>query len=356
MYHTDHPTFVLKGEEIENILRSVDAFEHLGTPHDAPEKTLLLHYFGVFRPSDYSSLPDFRAYESIVAVRNLESDISHSPPTPVGSRRRAAEEAFIDTDQNYDSTWTTSLNSAIPSSGNVTAPTLEWLRTHNAGDSDTADRHFNETTLSAGPSALQSLYPASTAWEDTTSCILGTINGDNDFEYSQSTAQEPRGDNGKDIRVPNSPVVCPPVLRPTLDSLHIPEQDRYLMRYYIEKVVQLSTVIENAKSPWKTIHLPRALQGIGELGIGRPASRIRCALRNDLLAISAFQLANDHQINERSEEAAKWSRAASRYRYSAIALLNQAMRNDLDPHHRPKYKDFLATMLSMISINVSPRR
>ena len=40
-------------------------------------------------------------------------------------------------------------------------------------------------------------------------------------------------------------------------------------------------------------------------------------------------------------------------RGKAIELLKKAVENDLDGKGVPKYKEFLATMLSMITINVS---
>ncbi|KAH7324914.1 fungal-specific transcription factor domain-containing protein [Stachybotrys elegans] len=139
---------------------------------------------------------------------------------------------------------------------------------------------------------------------------------------------------------------------PGKDFFFIPLEERYLLRYYIEKVVQLSCVVDNDKSPWKTIHLPRALQGVGQLSIEGSTSGIRHALRNDLLSISAFQLSNHHRFLDRQDEASKWFRAASQYRCNAIGLLKQAMEKDLYSQSRPKYKDFLATMISMVSINV----
>jgi arginine metabolism regulation protein II len=141
----------------------------------------------------------------------------------------------------------------------------------------------------------------------------------------------------------------------SLDPFTLPTQERYLLKHYIEKVVYLSCVIDNAKSPWKTIHLPRALQSVGQINVEGRTSRIRHALRHDLLSISAFQLSNDHKFHKRDEEASTWQHEASRYRYNAIGLLKQAVSKDLYSQERPKYKDFLATMLSMLSINVSSR-
>lgn len=144
-----------------------------------------------------------------------------------------------------------------------------------------------------------------------------------------------------------------PPLTNTLESLVVPSQERLLMRHYSHRVVNLFCVIDNAKSPWKTIHLPRVLQSAGEMSFGCTTTRIRDALKNSLLSISAFCLSNDHRSHHREEEANKWGTIASRYRCDAIGLLKYAVETDLYADKRPKYKEFLATMLSMITINVT---
>jgi arginine metabolism regulation protein II len=133
------------------------------------------------------------------------------------------------------------------------------------------------------------------------------------------------------------------------------KQERFLMSHYANRVVRLFCVIDNAKSPWKSIHLPRALQSVGELTITGSTSRIQGALRNALLAISAFYLSNDNKSMARKDDAAKWANEATRFRCKAINFLKEAVENDFYTDPKPKYKEFLATMLSMISINVRKR-
>lgn len=140
--------------------------------------------------------------------------------------------------------------------------------------------------------------------------------------------------------------------RPPLES-PLSKQERFLMSHYVNRVVRLFCVIDNSKSPWKTIHLPRALQSVGELTIMGSTSRIQGALRNALLSISAFYLSNDNKSMARKDEAAKWASEASWFRCKAVNLLKEAVENDFYTERKPKYKEFLATMLSMISINVS---
>ncbi|KAF2967005.1 hypothetical protein GQX73_g6597 [Xylaria multiplex] len=135
-------------------------------------------------------------------------------------------------------------------------------------------------------------------------------------------------------------------------SSPVTKQERFLLYHYMHRVVHLFSVIDNAKTPWKTIHLPRALQCIGELSIAGSTSRIRDALTRTLLSISAFSLSNDCKARSRIEEASQWEDSATRFRGDAIGLLKQAVETDLYSGVRPRYKEFLATMLSMITINV----
>ncbi|OBR08175.1 Component of the argr regulatory complex [Colletotrichum higginsianum IMI 349063] len=139
-----------------------------------------------------------------------------------------------------------------------------------------------------------------------------------------------------------------PGLSQTPKSL-LSEQERFLMHHYMYKVVNIFCVIDNMKSPWKTIHLPRAIQGAGELSIIGTTSRIRSALRNALLSISAYYFSNTQALESQHDE---WVEAAARYRYRAIGLLKEAVELDLHSPGRPKYKESLATMLSMTTINV----
>ncbi|KAI9044126.1 fungal specific transcription factor domain-containing protein [Aspergillus affinis] len=137
-----------------------------------------------------------------------------------------------------------------------------------------------------------------------------------------------------------------------LENLAVPSQERLLMSHYRNRVVNLFCVIDNAKSPWKTIHLPRVLQCAGELSFGGTTTRIRDALSKTLLSISSFYLSNDYRARHHNDEAVTWSTVASRCRCDAIGLLKFAVETYLYADKRPKYKEFLATMLSMVTINV----
>lgn len=131
------------------------------------------------------------------------------------------------------------------------------------------------------------------------------------------------------------------------------ELDHFLMRHYAERVCHLFCVIDTNKSPWKTIHLPRALQSMGELSVTGKTTTVRSALCNALLSISAWYLSNDHHRHQNTELGQRWADVAAKYGYNAIAMLKQAVESDMYSSPKPKYKEFLASMLSMVTINVS---
>lgn len=139
-------------------------------------------------------------------------------------------------------------------------------------------------------------------------------------------------------------------LTPPFNALS--NEETFLMHHYATKVVYLFVALDNPRSPWQTIHLPRALQSAGELLVCNSTSGIRHSLRNSLLAISAFCLSNDYKIDSQQDLAQKWNRRGTYYRGKALMHLKQVVESGISAERRPKYKETLATMLSMISINV----
>lgn len=142
-----------------------------------------------------------------------------------------------------------------------------------------------------------------------------------------------------------SPNLCP-------EPVYLSSTERFLINHYANRVVQLFCVVDNEKSLWKTIHLPKGLQAAGELSLTGSTSTIRKALLSTLLSISAFCLFNYRKSQLRRDEAIEWKATAEEFRCKAIELLKDAMETDLYSRPLPKYKDFLATMLSMVTINV----
>ncbi|PLB51464.1 hypothetical protein P170DRAFT_453185 [Aspergillus steynii IBT 23096] len=128
--------------------------------------------------------------------------------------------------------------------------------------------------------------------------------------------------------------------------------EQFLMHHYMHRAVRLFCIIENKKSPWQKIHLKRALQSTGQMSVEGSTSPIQDALRNALLSISAFVLSNDNTSRERDDEAVRWVSEAMVLRGKTIKLLKDSVERGFGCSSQIKYKDYLATMLSMISINV----
>ncbi|KAL4779256.1 fungal-specific transcription factor domain-containing protein [Aspergillus varians] len=143
-----------------------------------------------------------------------------------------------------------------------------------------------------------------------------------------------------------------PNILPSLSLEHLSSKERFLMHYYGTTVVNLFPVLDCPKSPWKTVHLPRMLQSAGEVTVHGSTSVIRAALRNALLSISAFYLSKHHTTHSRLVDATKWRGEAMHFHGTAMNLLKDSVNTRSTYTVRPKYKEFLATMLSMISINV----
>ncbi|KAB8275402.1 fungal-specific transcription factor domain-containing protein [Aspergillus minisclerotigenes] len=142
----------------------------------------------------------------------------------------------------------------------------------------------------------------------------------------------------------------PFLVRPT--SSHLSSDENFLMYHYSHRVLYLFSVIDHEKSPWKTVHLPIALQAMGELSMQGSTSMIREALLCTLLGISSFLLSNDGQSHMRADDAIGWRATASKYRCKAINLLRNAVECYFYAKSPPKYKEFLATTLSMITMDV----
>ncbi|CAH0051699.1 unnamed protein product [Clonostachys solani] len=135
-------------------------------------------------------------------------------------------------------------------------------------------------------------------------------------------------------------------------SVPLGTTERFLIHYYSKRVVNLFCVIENGASPWKAIHLPKTLRAVGEITIEGKTSRICEALVRSCLSISAFCLSNDCRLRLQETEALRWEKLADEFRRQAINLLRNAMEKDFYPNKGVKYTDFLATTLSMITIDV----
>ncbi|KAH7157312.1 fungal-specific transcription factor domain-containing protein [Dactylonectria estremocensis] len=295
---------ILNCNEIDEILTSIDSLE----AHHGPSSSLNLGCFGVFDAAD--SPPVFTPHYLALDDRPMSIDSSDS-------------ENFFDQPDISDPF---DVSEVLP----VTVFLDAFSPSEFLGHDSLPNFDFSTPCLTSGefdPSLHESTELVQHKPNDSPRLEVLSPSFNNDAWLSQP--------------LPRCPTESP-----------LSKQEQFLMSHYVNRVVRLFCVIDNAKSPWKTIHLPRALQSIGELSIVGSTSRIQGALRNALLSISAFYLSNDNKSRAREEDAVKWANEAAWFRCKAIKLLKDAVENDFYSVPKPKYKEFLATMLSMISINV----
>ncbi|KAF2767800.1 hypothetical protein EJ03DRAFT_365124 [Teratosphaeria nubilosa] len=126
-------------------------------------------------------------------------------------------------------------------------------------------------------------------------------------------------------------------------------ESRYLLEHYIHKVVRVFTTIDNPKSPWKIYHVPTVLRTVGELEVSGTASFVKVALLYAVLSVSAFHMAN-HCVDD--SDKMTWNTVATGKRYKATQYLNKAVDVALVQKHPVKYKEMLAAMLTMVTIDV----
>ncbi|KAH9828077.1 Component of the argr regulatory complex [Teratosphaeria destructans] len=149
-------------------------------------------------------------------------------------------------------------------------------------------------------------------------------------------------------------VVTPAYPQPNQYILHsqnhaLCRESRYLLEHYIHKVVRVFTTIDNPKSPWKIYHVPTVLQTVGELEVSGTASFVKVALLYAVLSVSAFHMAN-HCVDDSAKMT--WNTIATGKRYKATQYLNKAVDIALVQKQPVKYKEMLAAMLTMVTIDV----
>lgn len=325
----EHNFLALGSSEIDGILDTIDTYES-GPAARRVDDELFIHHFGVFDPglpymetSPPSSSPSIFPPEAVTTPSTSSDNTDQSLRAFPGAQSKVADR--LPTEDGVHDSISAFLGSVDPSlylvdddallhndfDFGLESPTSSWL-----GQTDLAIHQPQNTIQTQSQNdnthGHDAILPQHCQWQTAT----GTI-----------------------IRNPS--------------PASLPEQEQFLMYHYSHRAVNLFCVIDNRKSPWKTIHLPRALQSIGQLSVAGASSAIRNALRNALLSISAFYLSNDSKSRMCSDEATRWMRKATMLRGKAIELLKDAVKNDLNDKAVPKYKEFLATMLSMITINVS---
>lgn len=303
---TEPPRNILSSDQLDGLLKSIDTFEFGSSPNS--DTIAVLDTFAVFSARGVQS-------HNRPHIPNVDSD------SGVGDGHLQAEDLctrHIGTSDTPDDTRTNYLpraDTSIRCSSVVSLQDVALSQPSNVQHSDSANiGGLADNTIALTPSAAQS--------------------------QASETSDEDWLHNGGISAVHSVPY-------PNADL------ELFLMRHYTNRVCHLFCAIDTVKSPWKTIHLPRALQGMSELSVTGKTSRIRKALQKALLSVSAWYLSNDHGRHDASDAADAWARTAAMYGFDAIALLKQAVEFDLYCAPRPKYKEFLATMLSMITVNVS---
>jgi arginine metabolism regulation protein II len=307
---------VLQYVEIDDILHSIDAFEATHSYRNGND-TLMVHNFGVFN-SLAAGAGEAKPYANEGHASSPDSASCSIPEGLLSASPTYYEDAsgIVGVNPYHSNSQFSNIAQPFPSdqegTGSPHHPQAECLGPWQAPEEDMAGQVSSEEYNPRDEKRLCAL-PQHYQWQDASGAIL---------------------------RNPS----------PT----YLSGLEQFLMYHYIRRVVRLFCVIDNDRSPWKTIHLPRALQSTGQLNVQGSSTRIRDSLRNALLSISAFYLANDSRSRMCQDEGARWTSEATFFRGKAIKLLKDAVNNDFQGSP-PKYKEFLATMLSMISINVSKR-
>ncbi|KAH7324158.1 fungal-specific transcription factor domain-containing protein [Stachybotrys elegans] len=288
----------LDAYQIDDILDSIDGYTS-ATAASASKSPLFIHNFGVFETCTATSKPARDA----TSPKETPTLINQSPEPTLNTTISDHDDLFPD---DFPSDVVSLLDTLEPS-----------------------------LFLDGGSAQMQEEY---------CSADLETSTSHKQIDVSETNACIPSRE--LQWHTINSTILTNP------SSSNVSQQDQFLMYHYSQHAVNLFCVIDNHKTPWKTIHLPRALQSMGQLSISGSSSSIRNALRNALLSISAFCLSNECKAQHRTEEAIKWAQEAGKLQSKAHTSLNEAVDQSFENDNYPKYKEFLATMLSMISINV----
>ncbi|KAI1342564.1 fungal-specific transcription factor domain-containing protein, partial [Xylariaceae sp. FL0016] len=318
------PRRILAWRRVDEILQTIDAAEYDLGPRDGVELALHIENFGVFG-KNYLKWPS-PSVSCAIATPRADAPALASPQ----------HGSSIDTPQP-----------GLYAVG-MGFPLTSQTRSTGSWDHGDHRRSYNVLNQRSSPARQpdETTYSRRLDPPQRSSALGSRDRGDLLILADAARLLQPPLDSPQDSRTSSGTPAAPP------SPYFLGEQERYLLHHYMNRVVNLFCVIDNDNSPWKTIHLPIVLQSIGELSIVGSTSRVRSALRNALVAISAFYLSNEHQAHNRPVESEKWENIASGHRCEAIGLLKEAVEHDLYTAVRPKYNDFLVTMLSMVTVNV----
>lgn len=155
---------------------------------------------------------------------------------------------------------------------------------------------------------------------------------------------------GQDRRTHHSDIPLEHLLfRPTFLTVQV----KYLLDHYSNNVLHIFSILDNKDTPWRNFHLPRAYQCCTELEVVGKSSPARSALLHAILSVSAFHLQNKHMHLNQTETAMKWANIASTHRFQALDYLTTSAADPLTASTNSEYKELLAAMLSMVTVDVS---
>lgn len=129
-------------------------------------------------------------------------------------------------------------------------------------------------------------------------------------------------------------------------------QVRLLLDHYCQHVLPIFSILENGNTPWRYFHLARSFQCSSEMEITGTSTAARKALLYAVLACSAYNLHSRYICQEQCDAAKCWARIAFNHRLQAVKCLRESAGTRGVASTNAEYKDLLAAMLSMVTIDV----
>lgn len=130
-------------------------------------------------------------------------------------------------------------------------------------------------------------------------------------------------------------------------------QVKLLLKHYRTVVISFFGILDNAQTPWKMLHFPKATQAACEFELGMVPRGAPNILLHTVLTISAFSLQNLSHRNSSEHASRQWGALAIQYRSEALALLAAHLDSNMSGIDESEYQELLAAVLSMVSIDVS---
>ncbi|KAH8805348.1 fungal-specific transcription factor domain-containing protein [Xylogone sp. PMI_703] len=180
-------------------------------------------------------------------------------------------------------------------------------------------------------------------------------------QWSEGTFHEPDSwASSTDILISYRPSL-PRAPSPPFPQI-LPKNAQYLLFHYLSQVSHTMSprnIDSSTLMPWKTIHLPCAMNALGELSAFGVTNYAKASLLHSLLAISAFHLDAKYRTslpgidkggNYRS---VGWGNIAQRYKQAAAMNLQKCLElESIRGASKAKYKEILMAVLSMVTIGV----